>query len=242
MTAPPTALLRRAATNRIASMLRAGTIPDVGQFGTGGSLPSGAGPIDPPILTGDYPRPSGPSPGNLFTRMDPGFGQINPSVTINPGDDTQPPDPTAPPTQNTAPPTSGPPQIPTQAPPSAATPPAPLWFQPGYQPSAGIQAAIGRGDYSSAYGQSAESRIANFIADSQRFGGNPNHMPVPDSGRNMFYNLGAIGAVRGYADPENNGTIIPVPVNPNGLPNPITAFLQRLRGGNTERGSSGMLR
>jgi hypothetical protein len=92
--------MRRAATNRIANVLRRGqeavspnmygTIPDVGAFGTPGSLPTNPGEIDPPILTGQFPIPNTtalpPSPGNYWTRIDPGYGQPNPSLTINPGD------------------------------------------------------------------------------------------------------------------------------------------------------------
>jgi hypothetical protein len=247
VTAPPTALLRRAATNRIASMLRAGTIPDVGQFGTGGSLPTGAGPVDPPILTGgpggNYTGPN--AGGDYWTRIDPGMGYIDPTLTVypaNPADanTTQPPPVPNSEWRDNAGHSAPPPQPVAPTVNQSPRPSVPLWFQPGYQPPAGIQAAIDRGDYSSAYGQSSESRLANFIADSQRFAGEPNHMPVSDAGRDTFYNLGRLGGVRGQVDPE--GGIRPVPVNQNGLPNPITAFLQRLRGGNTERASSGMLR
>lgn len=95
----PSALLRLASTNRISQMIKRqdaaspsiyGTIPDVGQFNTPGSLPTDPGEIDPPILTGDYPAPNiGPTPGvpshnDIWTHMDPGMGYINPSLTIDP--------------------------------------------------------------------------------------------------------------------------------------------------------------
>lgn len=67
-------------------------IPDAGFFGGPARLPMEPGPVDPPILTGGYPYPSpAPSaipmgPADYWTRMDPGMGYLNPSLTINPGD------------------------------------------------------------------------------------------------------------------------------------------------------------
>lgn len=68
---------------------------------------------------------------------------------------------------------------------SGATGPA--WYQPGYQPSAGIAAAIARGDYSNAYGQSASSAANAALMASQAYGGNPNNTGnTGDEGHTIF--------------------------------------------------------
>jgi hypothetical protein len=87
------ALLQRSLRTTSPTMVRP-EIPDVGQFGTPGSLPTNPGPIDPPILTGDYPTAGpniGPPRNDYWTRMDPSMGIINPSLTINPGSGGGPP-------------------------------------------------------------------------------------------------------------------------------------------------------
>lgn len=70
-----------------------GTIPDVGQFGTSGSLPTNPGPVDPPILTGNYPTAGpnvGPTRSDIWTRMDPNMGYLNPSLNIDPSSGSGP--------------------------------------------------------------------------------------------------------------------------------------------------------
>lgn len=210
----PAALLRKATTNKIANVLRRpqDSIPNAGLFGASGSLPTDPGPIDPPILTGGPGPsyvPSGPvNPNDLWTRIDPNMGYIDPSVTINPANPADAP--SMGPIQGPAEPEATPRQSGGNNSPanhlvththSPGQPSAPLWFQRGYQPPAGIQAAIARGDYQTAYGQSPSSATANFIADNQRFGGNPNSMPVPDAGPNRFYNgIMQMDAEGGFTD------------------------------------------
>jgi hypothetical protein len=223
------------------SQTRRGSIPNVGQFGTSGGLPTNPGPIDPPILTGgqNYAGSNygggGNHGGDYWTRMDPGMGYIDPSVTIYPGNPADAPPVIS--TENPSPPNAT--QTPTHInprtnPAPAVNPttttqgggPAPYWFQPGYQLPSGIAGAVARGDYSQAYGQSAESRLANFIADSQRFGGGANHMTVPDAGRDRFENLGTFGGLRGHVD--EFGIISAMPSNPN-IPSPIQLQIQNMR-------------
>jgi len=64
-----------------------GSIPDVGQFNTPGSLPTDSSPVEPDILMGNYPTAGpniGPTRNDIWTRMDPNMGYINPSLTIDP--------------------------------------------------------------------------------------------------------------------------------------------------------------
>lgn len=85
-------IVRRSKTDRIATMLqqkgvspiiKAGSIADVGQFGTTGDLPTGAGPIDPPILTSGGPS-TAPTAPDYWTRIDPNMGQIPPTLSVDP--------------------------------------------------------------------------------------------------------------------------------------------------------------
>lgn len=73
--------------------------------------------------------------------------------------------------------------------------------------SSGIQDAINRGDYSTAYGQSPSSAAANMIAQSQSYGGRPNQ--GGDAGRTSF------APSTGY----------------QGMIDPETGLLQRVHGG-----------
>lgn len=82
MAANPSTILRRASTDRIGRALKSGSIPNVGQFGTTGDLPGDPGGIEPPILTEGPPSP--PSATDFWTREDPGFGYLPPSVEIDP--------------------------------------------------------------------------------------------------------------------------------------------------------------
>jgi hypothetical protein len=263
MIATAPALIRRATTDRIGNILRRNdvAVPDAGLFGGPANLPSGAGPIDPPILTGGYPGNTPvptPTPGPLTTRMDPNMGYISPSIQISgggpnssnptfggisfgPGGQLQggvngpqgtvygidpntgqsifnvtgSPRPgffdspagkvveTAGATglnvlapglgsvsrwildairnRNTAAHTgtdlSG--QGGTHPATTPQAPSGPAWYQPGYQPSPGIQDAIARGDYQRAYGPSATSITDLNEMAAQAYGGAPN-MPQPD--------------------------------------------------------------
>jgi hypothetical protein len=82
----PSTILRRNQTERIAAQIRAGSIPNVGQFGTTGDLPTSGGPVDPPILTSGPPLPpQQPPASDYWTRIDPNMGTIPPTVQIDPG-------------------------------------------------------------------------------------------------------------------------------------------------------------
>lgn len=245
MATNPAALLRRASTDRISRMLRgqvavnpslnpsiptSGFFPDAGQFGGPATLPRNPGPPDP-ILPGALPGANlpndafgtGPTRNDFWTRMDPGMGYINPSVEINPSDNShnanfnsdpatgapggdltggQPPPSLANrllhsfiPFSGQAPGTPGGGQVGG----AGTQPQTPAWFQPGYQPPAGIQNAVSRGDYGTAYGASPDSIAAGAIAASQSYGGAPNYTgSTQDAGRTSFMNLG--GQTIGHAD------------------------------------------
>lgn len=264
-TAP--SLVRRSKTDRIGTMLKQksgapqiimqGQIPDVGQFGTGGSLPTDSTPIDPPILTSGGPSTAPVAP-DYWTRLDPNMGAIPPTVSIDPsqgsglfpgagsgsaqfptvGVGAAGPFPGGnmggpqgsvyginPVTGNTIYNVTGSPRpgffdsnvgkfvkgvgstalnafVPglgfasgrvfdairranerrnTGTDLSGRTstgqnaPSGPTWFQPGYKLPTGIQDAIARGDYSRAYGPTANSLQSARIMASQAYGGNPNN-------------------------------------------------------------------
>lgn len=72
----------------------------------------------------------------------------------------------------------------SQAPRNPSSQSGPAWFQPGYQPSQGIQNAISRGDYSRAYGPTQNSLASNKIMANQATHGNPNNTrPFASEGR-----------------------------------------------------------
>lgn len=294
-TAP--ALLRRATTNRIGSVLKRGTVGDAGLFGGPATLPTNPGPPDPPILPGAGlpnnafgPAPAlPPSTTPWTTRLDPNMGYLNPSIQVTGGGPTSSPNSTNPiPTgvsfgpggrvqgglngpqgsiygfdpntqnpiynatgspfpgffdsttgkivettgatglnmlapglgsvsrwildairrRNTAAHTgtdlSGQQQGPGAA---AQAPNSPAWFQRGYQPPSGIQNAIARGDYQSAYGQSPQSASNSFQMWAASLPGTPNNTGnTQDAGHTMFYPNA--GTPMGQFDPES-GQVVP---------------------------------
>lgn len=102
-TAP--AIIKRAKTDRIASMLKQQSggnrilkygsefqepelpaveptpIPNVGQYNTPGYLPSGSGAPDPTVTATSGPQTV---PSDYWTRIDPNMGYVNPTLSIDP--------------------------------------------------------------------------------------------------------------------------------------------------------------
>lgn len=190
-------------------IIKAGEIADAGQFGTTGSLPTNPGEIDPPILTS-----GGPSmiPRNdYWTRFDPNMGHTQtPTLQINPSQSY--PELSGPASTER---TLGEHLLGNRLlnpfarrreswQKNAASNPAepwqhnsasnkPAWFQPGYQPPAGIQGAIARGDYSRAYGPTERSLASSRVMASQAMPGNPNNMaPFASEGRFLTSSEGEV--------------------------------------------------
>lgn len=180
------------------------TVPNAGQYGATATLPSGGGGIEPPILT---QRPE-PIPSVPSYSLGPTWGSEPTPVEYPPltGENSQSQSITSrvmrpwhrPQTwqQNAASNSAM-----RQGATSAAAPTQPYWFQRGYVPPTGIQAAIQRGDYQTAYGQSPMSAASNYIMDTQRYAGNPNNPGTNSEEPRTMFRPNA-GGVIGRYDPE----------------------------------------
>ena len=223
-------------------------------------MPSGAGPVDPPILTGgggpaDFLQgdPSGAgmadphlsyTPADLWTRIDPNMGFIDPSVTINPAN---PADAAAYPAPGAQPPPSLGRRIVNNIPAvrlahllgrvfqprnqwqqNATRPPPTGGGGPTVTPAtAGIQSQDWRFSDNGVTGNYvADQTMNNFLA-SGGYKGVPNRAVAPDSGKDRFSPqsgfTGQINEDTGLLERQQSAPIAPFNINQRAGAPPLRA-------------------